>query len=70
MVENKPKPTPRAPAAASEMIAVGKDADQVACDGGGGPLGHPVVYYSFDGQDKVECLYCDRVFVKQKARSA
>lgn len=59
-----PKAPPRPQTAASEMIAVDPHADQVACDGGGGPLGHPLVYYSFDGQDKVECLYCDRVFVK------
>lgn len=50
---------------APEKIIVAADVDQVACDGGGGPLGHPLVYYSFDGKDSVECLYCDRVFVKK-----
>jgi uncharacterized Zn-finger protein len=58
-------PAGRAPSAPTpEMITVAKGADQVSCDGGGGPLGHPVVYYSFDGGSRVECLYCDRVFVK------
>lgn len=49
---------------APEIISVDPHADQVKCDGGGGPLGHPTVYYSFDGKSQVECLYCDRVFVK------
>jgi uncharacterized Zn-finger protein len=49
---------------APEVISVPADSDQVKCDGGGGPLGHPTVYYSFDGKQQVECLYCDRVFVK------
>ena len=34
----------------------------VACDGGGGPLGHPKVYLNLkDGEG--ECGYCDRRFV-------
>ncbi len=48
-----------------ENIAVAADADQVCCDGGGGPLGHPLVYYTFDGKDTVECGYCDRQFTRQ-----
>lgn len=50
-----------------ELIYVPANTDQVKCDGGGGPLGHPVVYYSFDGKDRVECMYCDRCFVKKDA---
>lgn len=50
---------------APEVIEVKKDADQVACDGGNGALGHPLVYYSFDGKDRVRCGYCDRVFIKK-----
>ncbi len=34
----------------------------VACDGGGGALGHPRVYLTLDG-GRVECPYCDRLFV-------
>lgn len=48
-----------------EVIYVEHDADEVCCDGGGGALGHPTVWYSFDKQPKVECGYCDRQFVKQ-----
>lgn len=50
-----------------EKIIVENDADQVRCDGGGGALGHPAVWYRFDKSDKVECAYCDRVFVKKRA---
>lgn len=54
-------------APAPEVISVSDKADQVSCDGGGGPLGHPLVYYTFDGGDQVECGYCDRLFVKERA---
>ncbi|MBU0799609.1 MAG: zinc-finger domain-containing protein [Alphaproteobacteria bacterium] len=56
-------------APAPETILVANDADQVSCDGGGGALGHPKVWYSFDKQDVVECSYCDRRFVKDRASS-
>ncbi|MCC7305321.1 MAG: zinc-finger domain-containing protein [Alphaproteobacteria bacterium] len=49
-----------------EIILVPNDADEVCCDGGGGALGHPKVWYSFDGQDNAECGYCDRLFVKER----
>ncbi len=51
---------------ASQQVrfTVDKDTDQVCCDGGGGPLGHPMVYYTFDGKSQVRCGYCDRLFVK------
>lgn len=61
---NKQTPSPNSPA--PETILVEETADSVACDGGSGALGHPIVYYSFDGKDVVECGYCDRVFVKAK----
>jgi len=46
---------------APEVIAV--TSKKVKCDGGGGALGHPVVYYDMGEDDFVECLYCDRRFV-------
>jgi uncharacterized Zn-finger protein len=51
----------------AEIISVANDVDTVMCDGGGGALGHPNVYYSFDGADHTECGYCDRIFVKKSA---
>lgn len=50
---------------ASEIIEVPADVQEVRCDGGNGPLGHPVVWYSFDGRDRAECYYCDRLFLKK-----
>ena len=49
-----------------EIILVAPETQTISCDGGGGALGHPKVYYSFDGKDEVICGYCDRLFTKQK----
>ncbi len=55
--------------AGPEIITIPAEANEVCCDGGNGALGHPLVYYSFDGQDTVECGYCDRRFIKAKAHT-
>ena len=44
-----------------EVIAV--ETPRVACDGGGGAPGHPLVYMERGDSDFVECGYCDRRFV-------
>jgi uncharacterized Zn-finger protein len=54
-------------AQAPEIIEVPANTDEVRCDGGGGAMGHPIVWYSFDGTDRVECGYCDRLFLKKPA---
>ena len=41
------------------------DAMMAACDGGGGPLGHPKVYLSLAPLGRVECPYCSRLFVNR-----
>ena len=46
---------------APETIVVNQT--RVACDGGGGALGHPKVYLEMGDQSYVECGYCDRRFV-------
>jgi uncharacterized Zn-finger protein len=43
-----------------ELITV--DTDRVACDGGGGPLGHPKVYLNLGAEGRVECPYCSRLY--------
>ena len=43
-----------------EVIVV--ESKKVSCDGGGGALGHPKVWYDMAEDDHVECGYCDRVF--------
>lgn len=52
-----------------ETIEVSKE--EVACDGGGGALGHPRVYLHIDHDNghKVVCPYCSRTYVLQTNRS-
>ena len=35
---------------------------RIACDGGGGPLGHPKVYLQMGEGGKITCPYCSRQF--------
>ncbi|MEM8772169.1 MAG: zinc-finger domain-containing protein [Pseudomonadota bacterium] len=35
---------------------------RISCDGGGGALGHPLVWYSLE-DGEAECGYCDRKFI-------
>lgn len=35
---------------------------RVACDGGGGALGHPRVFLNLGADGKVDCPYCGRRF--------
>ncbi len=44
-----------------EVIYV--DEKSVACDGGGGALGHPRVWLAMDASGRIKCGYCGRVFV-------
>jgi len=44
-----------------ETITV--DTDRVACDGGGGALGHPKVYLNLGKDKRIECPYCSRLYV-------
>jgi uncharacterized Zn-finger protein len=55
---------------APETIIIESDADEVSCDGGGGALGHPKVWYSFAGSPQVECGYCDRLFIRKSGKSS
>ena len=45
-----------------EVIEVNRD--RIGCDGGGGALGHPLVYLTMDNTGKVDCPYCGRHFVR------
>lgn len=44
-----------------EVIEV--DTASVGCDGGGGALGHPLIYIPLGKDGTGECGYCDRKFV-------
>ncbi|MEO1014656.1 MAG: zinc-finger domain-containing protein [Pseudomonadota bacterium] len=43
-----------------EVIYVAKH--RISCDGGGGPLGHPKVWYSLE-DGRAVCGYCGRLFI-------
>ena len=49
------------PVEAPEIIET--DDTRVACDGGGGALGHPRIYLEMGERKFAECPYCDRRFV-------
>ena len=49
-----------------EIIYV--DSSVAACNGGGGPLGHPKVYLNLSADGQVECPYCSRLFIHQSKR--
>ncbi|WP_296819386.1 zinc-finger domain-containing protein [Brevundimonas sp.] len=59
---------PEVPVPPPEEIAV--STTRVACDGGGGALGHPLVYLDMGDETAVECGYCDRRFVLAQAAGA
>jgi uncharacterized Zn-finger protein len=42
----------------------------VACDGGGGPLGHPMVYLNFAKEREIVCPYCSRRYKLAEGASA
>ena len=39
------------------------DEPVVACNGGGGALGHPRVFLNLTSAGRIECPYCSRLFV-------
>ena len=43
---------------AFEIIKV--EQQRVGCDGGGGALGHPLVYLNLGVEGHIECPYCSR----------
>ena len=46
--------------------------EEVACEGGGGALGHPRVYLHIDPEiGRITCPYCSKTFLlKQQKRKA
>jgi len=42
---------------------------EVACDGGGGALGHPRVYLHIDdAKGRISCPYCSKTYVLKVAK--
>ncbi len=48
-----------------EIIHV--DTATVGCDGGGGALGHPLVYLPIGVSGQTDCPYCGRRFIQDHA---
>jgi uncharacterized Zn-finger protein len=51
-----------------EIITV--DTDRVACDGGGGALGHPKVYLNLGEEGRVAGPYCSRLYLLREGARA
>jgi len=55
----------------TDVETIEVDTKRVACDGGGGALGHPMIYLEMGDKREVVCPYCSRRFVlKQGAQLA
>jgi uncharacterized Zn-finger protein len=50
-------------AAAKPPETIEVTTDRVGCDGGGGALGHPLVYLNLTKEGFVDCPYCSRHYV-------
>jgi len=51
-----------------EILTV--DSEVIACDGGGGALGHPRVWLNMEGKGQIDCPYCGRRFILEEGREA
>jgi uncharacterized Zn-finger protein len=52
-----------------EVIEV--ETRKTACDGGGGPLGHPRVYLTIGaGEQEIVCPYCSRTYKLKEGAAA
>jgi uncharacterized Zn-finger protein len=52
----------------SETIYI--DETVAACNGGGGPLGHPRVYLNLAPAGRAECPYCSRLYLNRTMLAA
>ncbi|MFN4312479.1 MAG: zinc-finger domain-containing protein [Ferrovibrio sp.] len=46
------------------------DSPVVACDGGGGALGHPRVYLNMGEKHQIDCPYCGRLYLLKEGAHA
>jgi uncharacterized Zn-finger protein len=58
-----PGPMPDVVSTASDDEVIVVTSSIVGCDGGGGALGHPLVYLRIEPEGEVVCPYCSRRFV-------
>lgn len=50
--------------AMSDDMVIETTQSRVSCNGGGGALGHPLVYLNMTDDGTVTCPYCSRKFVQ------
>ena len=48
-----------------DIVKVDSNTETICCDGDQDGLGHPAVYYTFNGENKIICSYCSKTFVKK-----
>jgi uncharacterized Zn-finger protein len=66
-MENDAKPDLTTTVAEAPEIIYVKDR-RIACDGGGGALGHPRVWYSLE-DGEAACGYCDRQYIYDPSKA-
>ena len=52
----------------NQEIRVEAGVTSVCCRGTGDALGHPAVYLTFSDQDRVQCYYCGRIYVRAQQK--
>ena len=53
---------------ATTVVQINANETEVACDGGGGVLGHPLVYLPIGSKSHIVCYYCGRRFEKKQLK--
>jgi uncharacterized Zn-finger protein len=70
MTQTPAQDTDTDPGTETESDAIVVDGPSVACDGGGGPLGHPRVFLRIGASGAIVCPYCSRRFVLAEGAAA
>ena len=48
----------------NDEMTIYTQAARVSCNGGGGALGHPLIWLNIGADNKATCPYCSRLFIK------
>ena len=56
---------PHAQPAIEPVETIVVDHHRVACDGGGGALGHPKVWLELGEEGRADCPYCGRAYIER-----
>ena len=49
-----------------DIEKVSANIETICCDGGQDGLGHPAVYYNFNGLNEVVCKYCEKKYIREQ----